>query len=195
MKASFKFFTLLLLLLLTFSCKSTRVEESVPKNAQTYVFQGPDFSEDGGKSLDKLWDYYFESKDQRFLDYIFAYIDSEDCFIKGLNERHDEVAWDKKSQVILDRFGIEDLNSTFECPIDYELLMGTLIKDDEVKMDLKYLYAYLPDQVFLRGIVKSAAFWSITSMAEQYSEVNDYLTKKIPQVNSKARNTFILYNH
>ncbi|MCR5188086.1 MAG: hypothetical protein K6C97_04060 [Treponema sp.] len=194
MKYCFKILSLSLLLLLTFSCKSTRVEESVPESAQTYVFQGPDFSADGGKALDKLWDYYFESKDQRFLDYIFAYIDSEDCFMKGLNERHDEIAWDKKALAILDRFGIEDLNSTFECPIDYELLMGTLIKDDEVKEDLTYLYAYLSDQAFLRGVVKSAAFWSANSVAEQYPEVNDYLTKKIPQVNSKARNTFILYN-
>lgn len=194
MKKGLKFFTISLLLLFAFSCKSTKLEKENAENAQNYVFHGPDFSENGGKSLDKLWNYYFETEDLRFLDYIFAYIDTPDLFLKGLNQKHDEIAWDKKAQTILDRFGIEDLNSSFECPIDYELLMGTLIKDDEAKDDLKYLYSYLDEQIFLRGVVKSAAFWSVNSVAEQYPLVNEYLTKKIPKLNPKARNTFILYN-
>lgn len=194
MKKGLKFFTISLLLLFAFSCKSTKLDKENAENAQNYVFHEPDFSENGGKSLDKLWNYYFETEDMRFLDYIFAYIDTPDLFLKGLNQKHDEIAWDKKAQTILDRFGIEDLNSAFECPIDYELLMGTLIKDDEAKDDLKYLYSYLDEQIFLRGVVKSAAFWSVNSVAEQYPLVNEYLTKKIPKLNPNARNTFILYN-
>lgn len=193
MKGSFKILTLSLLLLLTFSCKSTKVEESVPESAQTYVFQGPDFSTNGGKSLDKLWDYYFQTEDQRFLDYIFTYIDSEDYFMKGLNENHDEIAWDKKAMAILDRFGIEDLNSSFDCPISYELLTEILIKDDDVKDDLHYLYAYLPEEVFIRGSVKAAAFWTFNSVAKEYPKVNDYLALNIPKLNKKARDTFLLY--
>ena len=171
------------------SCKSTKVQPE-----EKIDLSKPDFSINGGKTLDKIWNMYFETKDSLYLDYIFNYIESEDLFLDGLNMNFDSLIWDKKASDLLEKLAIENVDSSLQCPVDYELLFAFFVDDEEYRDDFKYLYSFLPDDVMVHSAIKSSAFWSVNSLAEQYPLVNEYLTKKIPKLNPNARNTFILYN-
>lgn len=171
------------------SCKSTKVQPE-----EKIDLSKPDFSINGGKTLDKIWNMYFETKDSLYLDYIFNYIESEDLFLDGLNMNFDSLIWDKKASDLLEKLAIENVDSSLQCPVDYELLFAFFVDDEEYRDDFKYLYSFLPDDVMVHSAIKSSAFWSVNSLAEQNPLVNEYLTKKIPKLNPNARNTFILYN-
>lgn len=181
-------FLLGLFLLGAFSCKSTKVQPE-----EKIDLSKPDFSVNGGKTLDKIWNLYFETKNPLYLDYIFEYIESEDLFLSGLNENFDSLVWDKKASDIMEKLAVNVLDSEFVCPVDYELLFAFFVEDDEYKDDFKYLYSFLPSQTMVHSAVKSSAFWSVNSLASQYEDVNAYLTKKIPSLSDKSRNTFLLY--
>ena len=178
-----------LFLLTVFSCKSTKVQPE-----EEIDLSKPDFSINGGKTLDKIWNMYFETKDSLYLDYIFNYIESEDLFLDGLNMNFDSLIWDKKASDLLEKLAIENVDSSLQCPVDYELLFAFFADDEEYRDDFKYLYSFLPDDVMVHSVIKSSAFWSVNSVAEQYPLVNENINKKIPKLNPNARNTFILYN-
>ena len=170
------------------SCKSTKVQPE-----EKIDLSKPDFSINGGKTLDKIWNMYFETKDSLYLDYIFNYIESEDLFLDGLNKNFDSLIWDKKASDLLEKLAIENVDSYLQCPVDYELLFAFFVDDEEYRDDFKYLYSFLPDDVMVHSAIKSSAFWSVNSLASQYEDINAYLTNKIPLLSEKSRSTFLLY--
>ena len=170
------------------SCKSTKVQPE-----DEIDLSKPDFSINGGKTLDKIWNMYFETKDSLYLDYIFNYIESEDLFLDGLNKNFDSLIWDKKASDLLEKLAIENVDSYLQCPVDYELLFAFFVDDEEYRDDFKYLYSFLPDDVMVHSAIKSSAFWSVNSLASQYEDINAYLTNKIPLLSEKSRSTFLLY--
>ena len=185
---TFFFFLFGVFLLTVFSCKSTKVQPE-----EEIDLSKPDFSINGGKTLDKIWNMYFGTKDSLYLDYIFNYIESEDLFLDGLNMNFDSLIWDKKASDLMEKLAIENVDSSLQCPVDYELLFAFFVDDEEYRDDFKYLYSFLPDDVMVHSAIKSSAFWSVNSLASQYEDINAYLTKKIPLLSEKSRNTFLLY--
>ena len=176
--------TLILFCLLIFSlsaCQSTKAakKEILPL----------DFSQDGGKTLDGYWDQFFQTFDTYYLDQILAYVECEDAFTASINEAY-------SNNVIgddwIEYLEMENEGGVFksEYDMDYISILFLTSDNEELKKNMTIIYSLFPQDLLVRNVVKSSAYWSLGSNASQFEEVNDYLTKKLPSLSPKTQNIF-----
>lgn len=167
------------------SCQS----EKEPQVQTDTVILPLDFSADGGKTLDGYWDSYFATGDTYYLDQIAAYTEADDELLACLNKAYAENLIDDSMVLFL---GLDSENGVLSSHYDMDLLTVYFIRygDDDIAEYMRYLYSLFPGELLVRNSVKSAAYWSLASNAEQNDDVNAYLCRKIPELPSKVRNTF-----
>jgi len=177
-------FTLVLVLMLT-ACQSTKV--SAPEvEPELYPL---DFSANGGKTLDGYWKAYFETKDTFYLDNILAYVKAEDALLVNLNEAYKENKIDDSWVYYLDLINTDGvLTSNYDMDAMSVLLLQ--YGDKEVSNDMKFLYSLFPQDLLVRNAVKSSAYWSLASNADQIASVRFYLEEKLPELSEDKRNFF-----
>lgn len=180
MKKSFFLFAVALILMLS-SCQSTKVVE---KKAQSL-----DFSRDGGKTLDGYWDSYFHTKDTYYLDQILAYAESEDAILINLTEAYKE---NKINDSWIEYLDLKNKNGILTNEYDMDFISVYFIRygEDELANNMKYIYSLFPQDLLIRNSVKSSAYWSLASNAEQREDVMIYLKQKLPNLSSKTRKVF-----
>lgn len=170
-----------LLVLALSSCQST-------KTAKKEILPF-DFSQNGGKTLDSYWDQYFQTSDTYYLDQIIAYADTEDAITANINEAY-------SNKIIgddwIEYLGLENENGVFTSAYDMDCLSVIFLtsEDEELKGNMKTLYSFFPQDLLVRNAVKSSAYWSLGSNAEQHEDVYNYLKKKLPSLTPKTQNIF-----
>ncbi len=150
----------------------------------------PQFKPDSPKKMDNNWKKYYSTKDEKYLENILAYVNTKDLFTEQLNERYSEISSDEKFFEILTKFGAVNDGQKIEFSYDFEMLTGFRIKSEKTADDITYLYSFFPYELFVRGVYKSTAFWSLLSNAEQYEHINIAIQKHIPYLNQKSQNNF-----
>lgn len=158
-----------------------------------YLFCEPDFSRSGGKTLDNFWNLYFQTKNIAYLENIIEYVDSDDALLSAINKIYAEIKNDKQTvELLLNIFEMHDTGSKFEFSADSEWLSAILLKSGNTEYieKVKALYLHFSPELLVRAAVKSSAYWSLYSNAEQHDDVKNYLKKRIPSLSEKTRNVF-----
>ena len=163
------------------SCQSTKAVKQEP--------QPLDFSRDGGKTLDGYWDSYFKTSDTYYLDQIVAYTESEDTLVKNLNDAYANNTIDDN---LVEYLSLKNTNGVLTSDYDMDFISIYFLRygDEEISGNMKYVYSLFPQDLLIRNSVKSSAYWSLYSNAEQRQDVNDYLRQKLPSLSSKTRKVF-----
>jgi len=177
-------FTLVLVFMLT-ACQSTKVPEPEVE-PELYPL---DFSANGGKTLDGYWESYFETKDTFYLDNILAYVKAEDALLANLNVAYKENKIDDNWVYYLD---LTNTDGVLTSNYDMDALSVLLLQygDEELSNDMKFLYSLFPQDLLIRNAVKSSAYWSLASNAEQIASVRLYLEEKLSELSVDKRNFF-----
>ncbi|MBO5482267.1 MAG: membrane lipoprotein lipid attachment site-containing protein [Spirochaetaceae bacterium] len=177
-------FTLVLVFMLT-ACQSTKVP-APEVEPELYPL---DFSANGGKTLDGYWESYFETKDTFYLDNILAYVKAEDALLANLNVAYKENKIDDSWVYYLD---LTKTDGVLTSNYDMDALSVLLLQygDKEVSNDMKFLYSLFPQDLLIRNAVKSSAYWSLASNAEQIASVRLYLEEKLSELSVDKRNFF-----
>ena len=171
---------------LVMSCASKAAAPETKKEAPAE----PVYTADSGKDMDRLWDSYFATGDETYLDELIAYVNTEDLLLKKANEQYKTLSKDQKFVTAFANMGAEQKDGKFVCDFDIEMLVAYLLQIDDFKEGTTYVYSFFPEDVFIRGVMKTTAFWSLTSNAEQYEDVNIAIQKKIPLLLDKVQVNF-----
>ena len=162
-------------------CQSTKVEktEILPL----------DFSKDGGKTLDGYWDSFFQTNNTYYLDQIIAYAEYEDALTTNINTAYEN---NVLGDDWIEYLELENENGIITSEYDMDLISIIFLQaeDKELANNMRYLYSIFPQDLLIRNVVKSSAYWSLGSNASQFEEVNEYLSKKLPSLSPKTRKTF-----
>lgn len=153
----------------------------------------PDYTMDSGHVMDANWYQYLTTWDEEYLENILVYIDTEDLLMKNVNQKAKTFLKDEKFVGSMKKLGAEVKNNKFELDYDLELLVGFLIQDEEFAADIQYVYSFFPEDLFIRGVMKNTAFWSVMSNAEQYEVTNIAVQKRIPYFNEKVQASCYMY--
>ncbi|MBQ9538753.1 MAG: hypothetical protein IJU95_05740, partial [Treponema sp.] len=172
---------------MSLSCASAKAKGRQAKATE------PEYSIDSANKMDENWGLYYSTGDETYLENIIAYADTEDLLAKKINAKYKKLSSDERLMGILRDFGGEEKNRGIEFPYDFELLAGFLLYDEGMADDIKYVYSFFPQELLIRGVMKGTAFWSLTSNAEQYENINIALQKHIPYMNEKSRVNFCWY--
>ena len=143
--------------------------------------------------MDANWDQYFNTGDETYLENILAYVDTEDLVMEKINKSAKKFLKDEKFVQSMDALGAEVVGGKFNLAYDLETMTGFFSKSQDLSEPLKYIYSFFPDDLFIRGVMKNTAFWSLASNAEQHDEINIALQKHIPYLNEKVRTSFYIY--
>lgn len=166
---------------LFFSCQSVKVpeQETVP----------PDFSADGGKTLDGYWLDYFATLDPKYLDRILAYAESEDVLSVQINRAYSEGTIDES---LIECLSMKNEDGILTSDYDLDALSIFFLEygDEELSGAVKYIYSLFPQDVLIRNAVKSSAYWSLASNAGQSLGIRLYLEQKLPEIPEKTANIF-----
>lgn len=183
MKKIFKGVLLALTSALFFSCASNSGMSS----------KEPAYTIEDGKYLDSLWNLYYETGDESYVDQVIAYADTEDLLMKKINQHYKELSQDNRYMSILEHwFSAEDDGKKITCPVDVESLISIIIQDEAVKNDIRYIYSPFDQDLFIRGIMKSTAVWSLAFQENKDARI--VVQKKIPFMNEKlANNMYALF--
>ena len=163
------------------SCQSTKAakKETLPL----------DFSQDGGSTLDGYWDLFFQTYDTYYLDQILAYVESEDALTSNINEAY---ANGLIGDDWIEYLEMEKEGNVFTSEYDMDCISILFLTsdDEELKENMRTLYSFFPQDLLVRNAVKSSAYWSLASNADQHEEVDEYLRKKLPSLSAKTQTTF-----
>ena len=150
----------------------------------------PTYTLDSGKAMDRNWDQYYSTGDETYLENIIAYADTEDLLLKNINKSFKKFSKDEKFIGILKEYGANVTNKSIEFDFDFEMTVPFLINNPEEEEKIKYIYSFFPNDLFIRGVMKGTACWSLVSNAEQYETISIALQKHIPYMNKKAQTLF-----
>lgn len=173
-------FIICTLLFVLLSCQTTKAEkELLPL----------DFSANGGKTLDGYWNSYFETNDTFYLDQIIAYTQTEDLLLENLSQAYKE---NKIDDSWLNYLGLTNTNGILTSNYDMDALSVFFIKygDKDIANDMKYLYSLFSQDLLVRNSVKTSAYWSLVSNAEQRTDVKIYLEDQLPNMPLEKRKIF-----
>lgn len=185
MKKLLKTVFLLTLLTLIMSCASKAKTEDVQD-----ILVEPEYNEDSGTDMDKNWALYYSTGDEAYLENVIAYADTQDLLIKKVNERYQQLSQDSKFVEAFINMGAEQKDGYFESSYDLELFVFYMLRMDKYKADVQYIYSFFEQDLFVRGVMKSTAFWSLISNAQQYEDINIAIQKHIPYLNKKCQMNF-----
>ncbi len=165
--------------LLFVSCQSTNFTDE----------KTVDFSANGGKTLDGYWEAYTETKDVSYLDKIVACVETDDLILKNVEKAYKEKKLDDSW---IDFLEITNVKGKMVQKYDLDCLTVLILKgqDQDLISNMRYLYSLCPEDLLIRNAVKSSAFWSLASVAEQRADVRVYLEEKLPRMSEKSRNVF-----
>ena len=150
----------------------------------------PKYTVDSGKIMDQNWEQYYSTGDETYLENIIAYADTEDLLTKNINKSFKKFAKDEKFITILKGFGAKVTDKKIEFDYDLEMTTSFLVDDPEDDPKIRYIYSFFPEELFIRGVMKSTACWSLVSNAEQYETISIALQKHIPYMNDKGQVNF-----
>lgn len=150
----------------------------------------PVYDMESANVMDANWEKYFDTGDEQYLDNIIAYVDTEDLLMTEINKKAGKLIKDEKFVQAMKNLGAEVSGKKFVIGFALEPMVGFLVQDENFAQDIRYIYSYFPQELFIRGVMKNTAFWSLTSNAEQHQEINIALQKRIPYMDEKLQNTF-----
>ena len=152
----------------------------------------PEYTLEKTHDMDANWDMYFETGDETYLENVLAYADSEDLMMTKINKQAKTLMKDENFVKAMEHLGAEVNGNKFDLAYDLELMVSFFVQDEEFADATKYVYSFFPDEMFIRGVVKSTSFWSLVSNASQHEEINIAIQKRLPYLNEKAHMTFVL---
>lgn len=155
-----------------------------------------DFSINGGKTLDSYWDKYFETENTKYIDLILNYLESDDKLLDNLNFNYSIISKDDTiKSILLNDLGLKDDGNLFTYTMDLETVSCFNLKNSnsKIKDSVKYIYSLFPNEMLVRGVIKSSAMWSLLSNAEQRPQIYNYLLLKKPELKLKTQTLLDLY--
>ena len=174
---------------LVMSCASKAAAPETTKE----VPAEPVFTEDSGEDMDKSLASYFATGDETYLDEIIAYVNTEDLLLKKANEQYKTLSKDQKFVTAFANMGAEQKDGKFVCDFDIEMLVAYMLQIDDYKEDTTYVYSFFSRDLFVRGVMKTTAFWSLLSNAEQNEDINIAIQKRIPFLKDKVQINFYTF--
>ena len=150
----------------------------------------PEYTRDSGTIMDQNWEKYFNTGDEIYLENIIAYVNTEDLLLKTINEQYNKVSADRDFVAAMNLLEVEEQDGAFNCVFDLEMLSAYMIQMDEYKDAILYIYSLFPEDLFIRGVMKTTAFWSLVSNAEQNEDINIALQKHLPYLLEKVQINF-----
>lgn len=167
---------------LVMSCASKAKEEKVQAAPEE-----PDYNLVSVTELENIWELYYSTGDEKYLENIIAYTNTQDLLLKKANENYKQFSKDQAFVEALGMFGVEQKDGYFDGPYDIELFIAYMIRMDDYKTKIQYIYSFFPQDLYVRGVMKSTAFWSLLSNAQENKNTNIAIQKHIPYINEKGR--------
>lgn len=166
---------LFLIVGMLFSCATTSQKDTTYVNLNSK----PVYNMDSANVMDSYWDKYFQTGDAQYIEKVMAYTNTEDLLVKKINEKMNVVSKDVNFMLALDYFGADIIDGKVSFGYDFELLTGFILTGEN-KDYLNYIFSYFSDDVLIRAVMKSTAFWSLCSNASQDEKINIEIQKRIP---------------
>ncbi|MEE3314195.1 MAG: hypothetical protein VZR56_08565 [Treponema sp.] len=167
------------------------IASAKPKDAKSSATE-PAYTVDSSHDMDANWEMYFSTGDEKYLENILVYVNTEDLLLKNINKKAKSLFKDKRFTDAMIKLGADRNGNKVELYYDLEMMTGFLLGDELFADDIKYIYSLFPEDLFIRGVMKNTAFWSLLSNASQNDDINIAIQKHIPYLNEKSQKTFYL---
>ena len=144
--------------------------------------------------LDALWKAYEDTKDLEYVKRVLRVLDGNDGIRSRieswLSQLPDNFAAEPEYKVFQQRFiswtmPVDLSKKTIDGPVDLDLHVALLARQGQLKFD--ELPVTLDGQDLIRLAMKSAAFWSLTSLASRDPVVADFCEAEATRPGGAAR--------